>query len=99
MTESINKSIDEGVFPDTLKVADITPVYKNKGSKSDKTNYRPISILPVLSKIYERVIHNQVSEYFENILSDNQCAYRKGFSTQPSLMTHEIKCSYSVENQ
>ena len=87
MTESINRSIDEGVFPDTLKVADITPVYKNKGSKSDKTNYRPISILPVLSKIYERVIHNQLSEYFENILSDNQCAYRKGFSTQPSLMT------------
>ena len=87
ITESINKSIDEGFFPDTLKIADITPVYKNKGSKSEKANYRPISILPVLSKIYERVIHNQVSEYFENILSDNQCAYRKGFSTQPSLMT------------
>ena len=56
MSANINNSIDFGLFPDTLKVADRTPAYKKKGSKSDKTNYRPISILPILSKIYERVM-------------------------------------------
>ena len=85
--KNINSSIDLSYFPDVLKIADITPVYKQKGKKSDKTNYRPISILPVVSKIYERIIHDQISDYFANILSEKQCAYRKGFSTQPALMT------------
>ena len=86
LTKSINNSIDTSTFPNLLKLANITPVYKKKGSKNDKANYRPISILPVLSKIFERVIHDQIASYFENIFSDKQCGYRKGHGTQTALI-------------
>ena len=69
--------LDKGTFPNSLKTANITPVFK-KDSRTDKTNYRPVSVLPNLSKIYERLIYNQISNYFENILS--KCGFRKGFS-------------------
>ena len=48
-----NESIENDNFPDDLKLADITPVYK-KNSRNDKVNYRPVSILPVLSKVFEK---------------------------------------------
>ena len=88
---SINRSFESKSFPDGLKLADITPVYKRKGSKSDKGNFRPVSILPVLSKIYEKAMHDQISTHFNNILSNRQFGYRKGFSTQtPVLVMTEL---------
>ena len=80
-----NNLIDNGIFPDSLKFANITPVFK-KDSRTEKTNYRPVSILPSLSKIYERLIYNQLSKFFENILSKFQCGFRKGFSAQDCLL-------------
>ena len=59
---------DVSIFPISLKLANITPVYK-KGSKNSKENYRPLSILPNISKIYERCLFNPISNYFENIFS------------------------------
>ena len=52
-------------FPDKLKVADITPVHK-KLSTVSKTNYRPVSVLAVVSKVFERFIDNQTNDYIEN---------------------------------
>ena len=77
--------IDNGIFPDSLKAANITPVFK-KDSRTEKTNYRPVSILPNLSKIYERLIYNQLSKYLENFLSKFQCGFRKGFNAQDCLL-------------
>ena len=85
LQKSINESIAEGIFPRELKSADITPVYK-KGDRTDKKNYRPISILPNVSKVFERYIYNQMNEYFDKILSKYQCGFRKGFSTQHCLL-------------
>jgi len=85
---SINDSFSSGIFPNISKFATVTPVYK-KNSKNDKSNYRPISILPVISKIYERVYHNQISEYFEHYFDEQQCGFRKGYSTQTSLLPME----------
>ena len=76
---------DKGTFPDSLKTANITHVFK-KDSRTGKTNYRPVSVLPNLSKIYERLIYNQISNYFENILSKFQCGFSKGFSSQNCLI-------------
>ena len=73
------------MFPDELKEADITPVFK-KGSKSEKENYRPVSILSNISKIYERCMYDQLSEYFEGILSKYQCGFRKGHGAQHCLV-------------
>ena len=69
------------IFPEILKHADITPLYK-KGKKDIKGNYRPVSILPNLSKIFEKCMFEQMPQFFENILSKYQCGFRKGFSTQ-----------------
>ena len=55
----INSSISTGIFPDELKIADIVPVFK-KEDPNDKTNYRPISLLPLISKIFEKVLYQQI---------------------------------------
>ena len=68
-----------------LKYADITPIFK-KDDKADKTNYRPISILPNLSKIYERFMQNQMYPYLNQIFSKYQCGFRKGYNAQHCLM-------------
>ena len=68
-----------------LKHADVTPIHKKK-DKRDKTNYRPVSILPNISKIYEKLIYNQLYEYVDDILSPSQCGFRKGYSTQHCLL-------------
>ena len=73
------------MFPDELKLAEVVPVYK-KNDKKDKSNYRPISILSNISKIYERCIPTQLNEYFAKFLSKFQCGFRKGFSTQHCLL-------------
>ena len=77
---SFNNAVNKGVFPDELKHADIKPIYK-KESRNEKENYRPVSILPNLSKIFERCMYDQLKDYFDKLLSKYQCGFRKGFST------------------
>ena len=72
-------------FPDQLKKADVSPVFK-KGNHNDKTNYPPVSILPSLSKIYQRLIYNQINHMTENALTIFQCGFRKKYSTQHALI-------------
>ena len=82
----INKSITSGKFPDELKLAKVTPIFK-KGDKSKPENYRPISILPTLSKIYERHIASQIHEFFlsKNLFYKEQSGFRKFHSCQTAL--------------
>ena len=68
-----------------FKLADVTPIFK-KGSKTLKDNYRPISILSNVSKIFERPIFKQISAFFDNIFSTYQCGFRKGYSAQHCLV-------------
>ena len=75
----MNKALKTGSFPDSLKCANVRPIYK-KDDPFDKKNYRPVSILPPLSKVYERVIYEQTSYYFDLL-----CGFRKVHSTQPAL--------------
>ena len=78
---NINQCISKSMFPSDLKLADVTPVYKNK-SKNSKDNYRPVSILSNISKIYERCLYDQIQVFFESILSKYQCAFRRGYNAQ-----------------
>ena len=66
----VNKSITSSTFPSILKLADIIPVYK-KDSPYEKSNYRPINVLPNLSEIFVNVLYEQISSFFENIFSLN----------------------------
>ena len=77
--------IETSTFPEQLKYADVKPVFK-KDSRTDKKNYRPISILPNVSKNYERCINKQLEEYFQALLSKYQCDFRKGYSVINALL-------------
>ena len=79
-----NNSIIESTFPSPLKLADITPVHK-KNETTFKDNYRPVSLLPSVSKIFERNMADQISNYFENFFSPFLCGFRQGFGTQTCL--------------
>ena len=86
LTEIINLSFETKIFPDAMKTAIISPIFK-EGDPDDITNYRPISILPILSKLLERAAANQIVEFLENnnIISNRQHAYRKSHSTETCL--------------
>ena len=73
-----NESINSSKCPLSFKLANITPVFKNE-SRNHKNNHRPVSILPLISKVFEKIMNKQLSIYFEGILSKFQCGFRKGF--------------------
>ena len=83
--DNINDSIRSSKFPNQLKQADIVPAHK-KRSKLSKENYRPISILSNVSKIYERCLYDQIVTYFEYIFPRYQCGFREGYSAQQCLL-------------
>ena len=76
-----------GVFPDALKIAAVTPVYKSD-DKSKVTNYRPISVLPCLSKILEKLIKARLISCFEkhHVLCPHQHGFRSNHSTIHALL-------------
>ena len=77
ITLIINQSLRSRIFPDQLKIAKVTPIYKD--DKKLIKNYRPISVLPVISKVFETVICDQLNEYFtsNNLFSPQQYGFRK----------------------
>ena len=82
---NLNNSLFSSKFPSNLKAADILPTHKKK-DKPVIENYRPISILPTLSKIYERCMYDQMYKYFDQILSKYQCGFRQGYNIQHCLL-------------
>ena len=80
-----NISIKTGSFPERQKLADVSPIFK-KDVKLSKENYRPVSILTALSKILEKLMLYQISDYMEEKLSIYLCGFRKGMSAQNCLL-------------
>ena len=82
-----NMSMNKGVIPVDLKLARVTPVYKNKGMQNDCSNYRPISCIPHIAKVFERLVQNQLKHYLveHDFITCDQSAYRKNHSTETSL--------------
>ena len=90
-----NLSLEKITFPDILKIAWITPAYKS-GQIDLVDNYRPISLLPAFSKIFERLTLNRMESFISrlNILTPNQFGFRKGKSTSLAiikLVTHVVQ--------
>ena len=81
-----NLSISRGVFPDTCRVSKLKPIYK-KGKKTDPSNYRPISLLPIISKVIERIVHDQTNKFLSenNVLYNFQSGFRPNHSTNLCL--------------
>ena len=83
----VNLSLIAGIFPDAWKTARVTPIFK-EGLKTDPNNYRPISVLPLVSKLIERIVFNQLYQYLNNnyLLTDSQSGFRAMFSTETALL-------------
>ena len=90
-------SIKTGKYPDHLKIAKVIPIFK-KGSNNDPNNYRPISILSNVNKIFEKLLHSRLYKYLNkfDILYKYQYGFRKGHSTTQALieLTDHIKRHY-----
>ena len=86
LTHIFNLSINEGVFPSELKIAKVVSIFK-KGTQLDVNNYRPISLLPVVSKIIERIVYNRVYSYFNrnNFFYKLQFGFRKSYGTSHAV--------------
>ena len=82
LTKLCNYCIKEGTFPDILKIAKVKPIYK-KGPKDICENYRPLPLLSIFSKIFEKCIHHTLTQYLEKkkLLNVNQYGFKPNFST------------------
>ena len=82
-----NKSLQSGVFPDLMKLARVLPLFKS-GDQSIPDNYRPISLLPVLSKVLEKIVYQRMVEYLDknNVIFPRQFGFRKGYSTSDAVL-------------
>ena len=83
---NLNKCIKDGEYVEDFKKAEVRPLSKKDGRK-EKSNYRPVSILSNVSKVYERCLYDQIYDFFENKFSKYQCGFRKGFNTQNALLS------------
>ena len=94
---SLNTSVTNSEFPSVLKQANITPVFK-KGERYSTDNYRPVSILPNVPKIFERCIFCQINEYMDAFLSKYRCGFRKGYNIQQRFLAMLEKWISAVDN-
>ena len=101
LAKLFNRCLECGYFPDELKVAKIIPLYKNKGSINEVSNYRPISMLSVFSKIFEKLIHKEFSEFFNrnNLFNDVQFGFRSKHSTMHALINAVENLHEAIDNK
>jgi exonuclease III len=88
LAKIITASFEQGIFPQSLKLARVVPIFK-AGSKTDVSNYRPISLLSSISKIYEKLMHNRLVTFLNsnNSLYECQYGFRTGRSCEHALLT------------
>ena len=95
----LNLSINQGIFPDELKLANITPIYKT-GDNSLINNYRPISILSVFSKVFEKIMYNRIIKFVNKnkILYECQFGFRESYGTSLALIYLVDKLCQALNN-
>ena len=89
LTELFNLCVQNGKYPSSFKLSKVIPIYKNKGSIGNLNNYRPISIISNLSKIFEKLLNNRLFSFFhcQNLLSKNQFGFRKNSNTELAILS------------
>ena len=97
MTGVINPSIATSSFPDEFKLAEVVSVFKKDGPL-DKENYHPISLISHTSKIFEKILFNQINDYIEPYFSELLAGYRRNHSTQHCLIKILEKWKQFLDN-
>ena len=99
LTSIFSKSILTGIYPNDWKAAKVTPLFK-KGLKSDPNNYRPISVIPVVSKVLEKIVYNQLYHYLDDnkLLLGCQSGFRSLHSTLTALLEATDAWSVNIDN-
>ena len=100
ITILVNQSLATGIFPEKLKIAKIIPLYK-KNDDDKMSNYRPISLLPVFSKIFEKVVQNQLYNYLStnNLLFESQHGFRENYSTETATIELVDYLKLQIDNK
>ena len=93
------KSLNTGEIPDSLKLSNITPIYKD-GNRKEPKNYRPVALTSHLSKLFEKVVRNALVKYIEerNLLNPNQHGFRRGYSCLSQLLHHQDAITQQLEH-
>ena len=94
-----SKSLKLGIFPDNLKIARISAIFKGKRSRSDPDHYRPISVLSVIARLFGKIIHQQLYYYIKGSLSNTQSGFKSGYSTETSLLNTTIRWILNIDKK
>ena len=97
----INQSLVTGTIPKSLKLAKVVPIFKNSGSNEIMKNYRPVSLLPVLSKILERIVYNRLFEFLvkHKILHTSQYGFQPNLSTELAILELQDRLTNTLNNK
>ena len=99
LTSIFSKSILTGIYPNDWKAAKVTPLLK-KGIKSDPNTYRPISVIPVVSKVFEKIVYNQLYHYLDSnkLLLGSKSVFRSLHSMLTALLEATDAWSVNIDN-
>ena len=92
-----SKSLEQGKYPDNLKLARISAIYKGKDSKSNSDSYRPISVLSAVTRLFEKLVHQQLFPYLKDLLSKSQSGFKPEQSTETSLLNTTDKWIINID--
>ncbi|KAI5638092.1 reverse transcriptase (RNA-dependent DNA polymerase) domain-containing protein [Phthorimaea operculella] len=100
LSHVINMCVIQGIFPDKLKITIVRPIYK-KDNKEEMTSYRPIALIPIFSKIFEKVIYNSLYSYLDHnhVLIDEQNGFRKGRGIDLAMYDFLYKIYVRMDNR
>ena len=98
LSKIYNVSKDDHTFPESLKNADVVPIHK-KEERTKKENYSPVSLLPIVSKLFEREMYNQILLYIDKYLSPYSFGFRKGHSTEQCLNVMIESCKKALDKK
>ena len=99
LTHILNLSFSEGYFPNELKIAKVIPIYKS-GDADLVSNYRPVSVLSAISKIFERLVYSRLATFIDqnNLLYSSQYGFRKGHSTYMAALKFTDDIAFNLDN-
>ena len=95
-----NNSLSSGLFPDDWKCARVTPLFK-QGERTDVNNYRPISVISIIAKLFERIVYHQLYSFLasEEIITDHQSGFRSLHSTVTALLEATDSWAFHIDRR